>query len=332
MEKIKQNIASFIYERAVSDNVHSSLSQMLFKIRNMVLHYCDPIVDIELDGIKLCLPLSHNFPLYYSLYPKYDRMLPKICASLKYSENSMQLIDIGANIGDTISLVDKKTMGQALCIEGDERYIPFLYENASRLKNLKTIIVPSFCTDKEIDNAKYKIASTGKGTSSLVEEVGVKTSLSFMTLDRIISENSSFENANILKIDTDGFEVKTLIGGRQYILSAKPMIYFEFVPRKISYQQIQQDISPYDLEDSDEEAVFPLIKSMGYDTALFFDNFGNYRGQIDTGNILLIKDMIGKIDMKTICYYDVLVCHNAKLTHKNILDHIHVTRGIMPSF
>lgn len=311
MGAIAQQLSLFIYNNIIRSSISGKNPRFWIKARKRVLRYCDPVIDMNLDDVQISINLSHNLPINYISNEKYDRLLPKVCSYLQCEQGFMKLIDVGANVGDTVCFVDKKSNGLALCVEGDSKYTSLLQKNASRLKNLQITIAPVFCTEEDSTNQAYDIKNGG-GTSTLVATDSENT-VPLMTLDALVAQFSDFSDANILKIDTDGFEAKTLMGGKKYIASAKPMVFFEFVPRNFIYKQ---------LPDSEEEESFLILNSMGYDSALFFDNAGCYQGQVKTSDSVAIKELICKINMRDICYYDILTCHKDNTTHEGILTRI----------
>lgn len=119
------------------------------------------------------------------------------------------------------------------------------------------------------------------------------------TLDGIIDQYPKFRDVNILKIDTDGFEIAVLDGGRDLLREKHPVIFFEFTPEAY----INSNKKPMDL--------IRLLNKHGYNNALFYDNFGVAKGIYDFNDEVLIQKEIEKIDNKEIYYYDILCVHKA---------------------
>lgn len=318
MEKIKSSVASFIYRRllnAVSENNHSE--RFWAYLREKFLKVWDPQIVLEFGEVRLNLHFSHNLPLYYSKYKLYDRLLPELCVYLKNHEGKMKLIDIGANIGDTAALVNSVCSGEMLCIEGDDEFIPLLECNIKNLEDSTVTVVKSFCSDNNTENENY-VVNNSFGTAHLTRVESAKKFISLKTLDTILDEYSEFNDSNILKIDTDGFEPRVLNGGKNYLAEARPLVYFEFTPQ----------ISPSAVVNlSPEEDSFSILSSLGYERALFFDNFGNICREVLTSDGASINDLVSKIDLKKIYYYDILCCHMDNEIHNRLLDEIHLQKS-----
>jgi FkbM family methyltransferase len=262
---------------------------------------------MNMDGILLKLNLSHNLPLYYTENQNYDRALPKICKYLHAHDGKMKLIDIGANIGDTAAFVDNMTQGYVLCIEGSPYFISLLSENIKYFKNCHVEIDGVFCGNK--DGVVNYTNLYDSGTSKLIKSEDSNKNYTVKTLNTIIKDHPAFRDSNILKIDTDGFEFEVLQGGIEFITTATQVIFFE--------------LSFDDLENTGQHEIikniFSTFNKIGYEDSLFYDNFGNAREIVKTGNMEHILGMISKIDRKKIYYYDILVIHKDKLSHRDLI-------------
>ncbi|GHV23502.1 hypothetical protein AGMMS49959_16730 [Planctomycetales bacterium] len=236
--------------------------------------------------------LSQKTPLYYAQYPLYDRALPRICNKVKEIDNKLFLIDIGANIGDTVALVSELVDDASiLCVEGNTEFLYFLKQNTASIKNNQITIEYKFCVETLVGN-QFK-AETKNGTAhlSVADDTVIEN---IDTLDNMIERNRIFYQTNILKIDTDGFEIAVLNGAKNFLNQSRPIIYFEFTPD--AYVQNKQN--PMDLID--------LLVSLGYKKALFYNNFGLPIGVYDFTDKGIIKGLIDKIDLREIHYYDIL--------------------------
>jgi FkbM family methyltransferase len=268
-----------------------------WKIINTILKFADPIVNVYVGQRKMKMLLSQKTPWFYAIFPTYDRALPRICELIQKIDTKLIIIDIGANIGDTAFLITEKVIGASiLCIEGDKIFIPFLFDNISSLKNNNIFIEPKYCVDL-LENNKFNI-ETKNGTAHLsisndheIENID--------TLDNMVNNNQIFKKTNILKIDTDGFEITVLNGAKEFLQQVHPMIYFEFTPD--AYVSNKQD--PMDL--------INLLGSYGYEKALFYDNFGLPMVICKFSHNENIRKLIKEIDGKNICYYDILCIHNS---------------------
>jgi FkbM family methyltransferase len=261
------------------------------------LKYIDPVVDVYVGQRKLKMLLSQRTPYFYAMSSTYDRALPRICELVQKIDKKLIIIDIGANIGDTASLISEKVNDASiLCIEGNESFIPFLENNIKLIKNNEIFIEPKYCVDI-LENNKFNI-DTKSGTAHL--SISNQNEIENIdTLDNIINTNHTiFKTANILKIDTDGFEITVLNGSKEYLKETHPIVFFEYTPEAY----ISNNQNPLDL--------INMLNFYGYEKALFYDNFGYPIGVYNFSNIEKIKELVNKIDNKKIYYYDVLCIHH----------------------
>jgi FkbM family methyltransferase len=234
--------------------------------------------------------LSHKNLFYYAYYPWYDRALPRICKQLQNIDKVLSVIDVGANIGDTAALISENINNASiLCIEGNEKILPFLKHNTSNIKNNTVVIEPQFCVNKAINN--QFMVEMQNGTAQLVKNTESKIQAD--TLDNMLMKYPCFQSVNMLKIDTDGFEIMVLEGAKK-LLEQHPMVYFEFTPD--AYCKNEQD--PMEL--------IELLISFNYTKALFYTNFGVPVTMIDLINKMALSELIDQIDNVHIYYYDIL--------------------------
>ena len=100
--------------------------RILFKIDQKIL----------INGQEIILPPEHLLSIYNYLYPKYDKFISKLVMNTKKNES---VIDIGANVGDTlIRLINGNANLNYYCIEADDYYFNYLKKNKDLLdKNLQ---------------------------------------------------------------------------------------------------------------------------------------------------------------------------------------------------
>lgn len=63
----------------------------------------------------------------------------------------------------------------------------------------------------------------------------VSTSIQITTLDILSEENALPNNCTLVKIDTDGYDLKILEGGRNFLMRNRPVIYGEFMEHCLNW-------------------------------------------------------------------------------------------------
>ena len=243
--------------------------------------------------------------MHYYRYKDYDKALPRICRELKNIDNYLGVVDIGANIGDSLSLINDQVDGNFLCVEGDEKFFPILNRNVELIKKPSLVKTEKcYCGNK---NGDFYVVREN-GTARIVKNISSNSLLSVKTLNDIINKNILLGPFNILKIDTDGFEIDVLNSGEKFLKEYKPLIYFEFTPQL------------YAANGQDYKDIFNLLKECGYNESLFYNNFGEVIKKINIYDYSEIEEMVNKIDEKNIYYYDILIYHKDKNEYSKILE------------
>jgi FkbM family methyltransferase len=262
-------IAEFIMSRLIPDSKgrrRGKVQRRAFAlIRRMLAGRDDRFVRYRLGGHEILLPLAHDLPLIRSAFPQYSTNIARLCSYVSEKYPDLQLVDIGANIGDTVAIIRELSQCPILCVEGDEYYFNILSENIRRAKFLSVETVRAFVAtySGEIKGQFVSVA----GTAHFVE--GKTTSVKATKLNHLLNDFPEFQSPKILKIDTDGFDCSILRSELEWLGERKPIIFFEYDPfffRNQSY---------------DGTHIFEDLSAAGYTFAIFYDNFGDYLTSVD---------------------------------------------------
>lgn len=210
-------------------------------------------------GKQLALPPEHLLPEYQAAFPKYDRYFLSFLQHLAQLGTPISLIDIGANVGDTsAAFLVEIPQARAICIEGNDRYIPYLRRN---LKPFSTVTIVDALVLHEPGEWSW---ITQDGTGRLVPSEGTTSE---QTRKARISPSQVLALAGpgdltIWKSDTDGFDIPILLSSFDTISSQCEIIWIEFDPS---------------LNTSGSEDVSSLLESIASldRDVVVFDNFGN---------------------------------------------------------
>lgn len=212
----------------------------------------DPDVCVQVGKRKLWMKFSHPLPFMLAQYEHYDTLLPRLGAALRRQHGDLVLIDVGANIGDTASLILDQVEARILAVEPDPDYFAFLQKNTAAFEQVTCVAAALTDIADETGPALTKVA----GTAFMSKAGGV-------TLDSLIESHPAFAAAHLLKVDTDGFDYKVLQGARRLLTTSHPAIFFELSPEH--YEKVGK---------VDPTAVFPFLRDLGYTTVALYDNEG----------------------------------------------------------
>jgi FkbM family methyltransferase len=284
-----------IYKKAISGFYSDQMlarvvSRLSMKLINKIAVRHDPLINYKINGYNLKVPLSHALPLVLQEYPDYSANLARVAKCVQEKYPDLAIIDIGANIGDSVFMVN--TLYPMLCIEGDPQFFEILRLNTANYTQVVAKNVFIGDADKNITKELKIIA----GTAHLAESNDKVTAIK--TLSSVLSTEPKFAEAKMLKIDTDGFDSTIIRGSGDFIQVAKPVIFFEYDPYFLAKQQ------------DDGVSIFPLLNKWGYDSIAIYDNLGRYIISLPLTATSMIEDMHrylwgrgGKV------YYDICAVH-----------------------
>ena len=275
------------------------------KIRNSNL-FKNVTRNYNYKNFSILLPLNHMLPDYQKANPKYDKLLPIIS---KYINQNEMIIDIGANVGDTLAaMVDENPNPIYLCIEPEDEFYSYLLRNVDiiqkKIPNLKVHLLKQFVGNQITNVSLDKKGGTAKANL-------ISGNIKSKTLDDILNDFENIEKIKLLKADTDGFDYDVLESSLKTIEKHKPILFFE-CQYELEYQK------------TNYKSIIKKLQSLGYFHWTIFDNYGEII--ITTQNLETIyslmeyvwKQNLGKT-RRTISYYDLLVCCD---NNKEIVDNV----------
>jgi len=114
MYKSYSKLATMIYGLLVNCNKQTIFGRiirnLLQRLRMIMITYNDPKCIMDVHGKLLAMPLSHSLPLFVAENPYYDSIIERISSYIRATYGTLNYIDIGANIGDTILFTNPKVM------------------------------------------------------------------------------------------------------------------------------------------------------------------------------------------------------------------------------
>lgn len=250
------------------------LNFLYFVIRPIVVRFIDPIIKVRIGRRKIFFPLSHNFPLFTKLFPNYAQNVGRLGRIVLEKYPRLKLIDVGANVGDTVAVLRKYANFPILCVEGNPIYFKLLKRNVAGFKK-----VDSIQAYLGIDNKTIKAKIVGIGGTARISS-GLQTSdIKTRRLEKILEIKKNFADSKFLKIDTDGYDTLIIKGALSWLKRIKPIIFFEYSPDLLS--------------NNNEEGTdtFRLLRSINYKQAIFYNNFGEYLLSTQLDNEELIEDI-----------------------------------------
>ncbi len=245
------------------------------------------------NGFFIELPADHRLPEYRRAFANYDRFLPHLAS---YVDRSGTIVDIGANVGDTLAgMIERNPAPAYICIEPDELFHRYLVSNAARIRNALSgarIRIVQALVGKSISNVRLD----GSGGTKHAVADGTGTIRS-SPLDELIADAAEL-TIRILKSDVDGYDYDVLNASLAVINAHAPMLFFECY-------------TPYEHQKEGFSQTFRSLEAIGYRDWCLFDNFGELI--LRTGDLAVIDQLLEYVwtqncgsAARTIHYYDIL--------------------------
>ncbi|MFA6990721.1 MAG: FkbM family methyltransferase [Candidatus Babeliales bacterium] len=259
---------------------------------------------VKIGDKEILIPLDHKLDSYMTSYPRYDKALGEIARIMHEHLGHFTAIDIGANVGDSAALICKYHNIPVLCIEGCSEFMPYLKLNATKIGTHIQIANCFVGTQSGfIDN---KLMNVKNGTASMPnyfsDETDKKHALNnIKTLAEILLQNKSFENAALIKIDTDGYDFSIILHSLNYFKKNMPILFLEYDP---SYNG-----------NNEAESAMNALWNIGYRHFLIYDNFGNFLIALhDTNSFCDINAYLAanRKTKQVIYYFDVCAISHEK--------------------
>ena len=294
----ESKISTLIYQKVLFSN--GTVGRFWRFMRKIAIRMLDdPCCRMEIHGKMMSMPLSHWLPLYLKSKQLYDRLPKKISEFQMRNDGYIKCIDIGANIGDTITAFRVDKENRFLAIEPNPRYRSYLDANWGHDDNV--MILSVLCSSGEsISNFVVKEIN---GTAQIhASDHGLQ--IQQLTVDQILKTTPGFEDVNIMKIDTDGYDLQILQGAEKLITTNKPAVLFECDAFTSSSYQ------------TDFFKCMDIFQRAGYEGFILYDNYGNYMGTFNI-NIpdfkFIMFNLLSWQQNTHIIYYDILFLHGRSL-------------------
>ncbi len=279
-----------MYERAGRQE-RKVIRLVLELVRRFLILLGDPLYSMEIRGKRLVLPVSHKLPISIIDFPLYDTLPTRIADYLRVRDHTLLMVDVGANIGDTILACSSGARADRfLGVEANPEFVPYLKKNTSNLEGF--LLVEAFCYSGEEKQTYVRIESAG-GTARVLEDKN-GFAITKKTLDEILAEHPQFENFNFLKLDTDGSDFDILKGAQKSINVSLPIILMEC--------DVFENTDYVD----DFLCVVESLAKAEYSIVIAYDNFGNYFCNFPVSEPFRFLDAVAYQIISEFGYFDLL--------------------------
>lgn len=263
-------------------------------------------LEVSLNGYAMTLPSRH--PLLAFLNPKSPGFQPyretglvKVAQALQALGRTGTAIDVGANVGDSCSLIHRHSSLRVLCIEASDFFFPYLTRNIAR----------SFA-DRATARHAYVVGSSGErpkglfhwgGTAKAVDQPFGETSEVLAVPDLI----GSAGEVALFKVDIDGFDLGVVAAA---IACAREKrhpfpIFFELEFTGTTLEDVRSFCA-------DALEFFRQAADAGYFHSFWWDDPGRFFGLIDLRQpqgVINAVNYMGHFRHRTIWGFDICLVH-----------------------
>jgi FkbM family methyltransferase len=147
------------------------------------------------------------------------------------------LLDVGANIGVISIPFARKSSASTIAVEAVPDNVARLRTNIELNALGDKVQVMPFALGATAGTAQIQVegdlhAGEGSGTANILPDGStydcVRQEIAVRTLDQLVGSGELAPRCSVVKIDTDGYDLKVLQGGTRFLERDRPVIFGEF--------------------------------------------------------------------------------------------------------
>ena len=179
----------------------------------------------------------------------------------------LQVLDVGANVGDSAKQIIARTASRVLCVEADPYWADFLRRNVGA--DARAAIEEALLTaDAGEWSASTPVRS--RGTTRFTQDRDQGGSVAALSVRHLRERHPDFTDLRLAKSDTDGFDPVLVPAIAEAWSDRGPVLFFEFDPGLA-----------HAADDRDPFAMWGKLRDLGYARVAIWDNTSDPLGQLD---------------------------------------------------
>jgi FkbM family methyltransferase len=285
MRKLIRKLLNTVGYDIVKVNVHSDKKASQIK-------------KVKVGSFFVDMPGNNPQISNYKYEPEVNSQLGRLSKTIAAKYPALTVIDVGANVGDTIAVIKTAIDVPVVGIEGDDISYRFLEKNTKQFSQVT--IIKEFLGERK-QTLKVELEKGGWNTTLVPSETAGKD-LTLRTLDEVLSVNNlSDRTLKLFKVDCEGFDTIIIRGASGLLQEHHPVIYFEY--NKSNMEAIKED----------GLSTLLSLEQYGYHSVILFDNKGRFLLNIPITQKELLYQLHHYADENNseIAYYDVCLFHTA---------------------
>jgi len=285
MRKLIRNILTKAGYDIIKVNQHSADKAHLVK-------------KVKVGNFMIDMPGNNVQISTYKYRPDANNLLGILAVHVAGKYPDATIIDVGANVGDTIAVIKTAIDVPVIGIEGDPVSYRFLEENVKQFSNVH--ILQQFLGEKQ-QTVDVSFEKSGWNTTIIPTTEKTGNTIGLKTLDETLAENKlDTKNNKVFKVDCEGFDTIIIRGAENLLTTQKPVIFFEY--NKTNMNAIGED----------GLATLFSLEKFGYSEVIFFDNYGRFMMNVPLREQGIIKQLHHYTEdgVSQVGYYDICLFHD----------------------
>lgn len=219
---------------------------------------------IECGDFRLRAPAHHALASLKKRQPLRDEFVGVTARLLSERYPDSTLVDIGANIGDTVALMATHSRNPIVAVEPSDLFHRYLVENCAQIPNSVEVLKIVVGDGKDLEARLEHFA----GTARILQDQGAGNRMETRCLAEVAPEGTRF-----IKLDTDGFDFGILLSNLAWVETHKPAVLLEVeLPSETSFQQAME--------------LFQKLVDGGFTRFVVWDDAGYLLLSTDSMNVL----------------------------------------------
>lgn len=249
---------------------------------------------------KFQIRMRHNTDLSraYVANAHYGSLLGRLAAVAYQKYPNFHVIDVGANVGDTLAIIKSVIDVPVLCIEGDPEAFALLQQNVAQFNAVtlqkmflgETTTVIAATLNKQGWNGTILPQATATEDSQAMQ---------IMSLDDLLKDDPNIRNYRLFKVDAEGFDCPIIRGSKQLLQRVKPILCLEYN---------RENMQP--LQENGLDTLW-MLADLGYNVVVVYDPQARFLLSTTLDNKKIIEDLHYYADGRNsaIHYYDLCIFH-----------------------
>jgi len=230
-------------------------------------------VQRDVQGVQLLLPWSHRLPDHTKRFPLYGTNVVALARFLgRTEEGPLQVVDVGANVGDTALQILAEVDARVLCIEGDAYWKNWLVRNVG--EDARVTIGAYLLSPSSVESGSFA-AVRALGTTTFRSTDGLGDACPSLTVRELRQRHAAFDRVRLIKSDTDGFDTTLIPELAAAYEETSPVLFFEYDPGQSRRFGV----------DNEPEQVFERLGRLNYSHFAYWSNYGDFLGMATLAEI-----------------------------------------------